>query len=82
MVATGKALRGIGGKTIVLTGALQPAAFKSSDAIFNIGCAIGALQVADFALIVIHAGDGVGFGTERMWRPQSLPEGLGGWGKR
>lgn len=46
MVATGKALRGIAGKTIVLTGALQPAAFKSSDAIFNIGCAIGALQVA------------------------------------
>jgi L-asparaginase/Glu-tRNA(Gln) amidotransferase subunit D len=30
----------------VLTGALQPAAFKSSDAIFNIGCAIGALQSA------------------------------------
>jgi L-asparaginase len=45
MVATGQALRGIAGKTIVLTGALQPAAFKSSDAIFNIGCAIGALQV-------------------------------------
>jgi L-asparaginase len=44
MVATGKALRGLAGKTIVLTGALQPAAFKSSDAIFNIGCAIGALQ--------------------------------------
>ena len=46
MVVTGKALRGIAGKTIVLTGALQPAAFKSSDAIFNIGCAIGALQAA------------------------------------
>jgi len=47
MVATGQALAGIAGKTIVLTGALQPAAFKSSDAIFNIGCAIGALQAAD-----------------------------------
>lgn len=46
MVSTGKALKGISGKTIVLTGALQPAAFKSSDAIFNIGCAIGALQGA------------------------------------
>jgi len=44
MVTTGKALRNLPGKTIVLTGALQPAAFKSSDAIFNIGCAIGALQ--------------------------------------
>ena len=44
MVATGQALRDVSGKTIVLTGALQPAAFKASDAIFNIGCAIGALQ--------------------------------------
>ena len=32
-----------------------------------IGDAMGALQVADFALIVIHAGEGIGFGTERMW---------------
>ncbi|WOJ94322.1 asparaginase domain-containing protein [Congregibacter variabilis] len=46
MVQTGKALKGIEGKTIVLTGALQPAAFKGSDAIFNIGCALGALQAA------------------------------------
>lgn len=46
MVLTGQALKGIAGKTIVLTGALQPAAFKGSDAIFNIGCAIGALQTA------------------------------------
>ncbi len=47
MVATGKALKDLAGKTIVLTGALQPAAFKGSDAIFNIGCAIGALQTAE-----------------------------------
>ncbi|WP_439107421.1 asparaginase domain-containing protein [Congregibacter sp.] len=46
MVRTGQALKDIPGKTIVLTGALQPAAFKGSDAIFNIGCAIGALQAA------------------------------------
>jgi L-asparaginase len=44
MVATGKALQGIPGKRIVLTGALQPAAFYQSDAIFNVGCAIGAVQ--------------------------------------
>ena len=46
MVQTGQALKGIPDKTIVLTGALQPAAMKTSDAIFNIGCAIGALQCA------------------------------------
>jgi len=44
MVATGAALAGIPGKRIVLTGALQPAAFAESDAVFNIGCAIGAVQ--------------------------------------
>ena len=44
MVATAQALTGIPDKRIVLTGALQPAAFAQSDAIFNIGCAIGAVQ--------------------------------------
>jgi len=44
MVTTALALNGIPGKRIVLTGALQPAAFARSDAIFNIGCAIGAVQ--------------------------------------
>ena len=44
MVATAAALADIADKRIVLTGALQPAAFASSDAIFNVGCAIGAVQ--------------------------------------
>jgi L-asparaginase len=44
MVKTAQALAEIPGKCIVLTGALQPARFAQSDAIFNIGCAIGALQ--------------------------------------
>lgn len=33
------------GKTIVLTGALEPARFKTSDAMFNIGAAITAVQI-------------------------------------
>jgi L-asparaginase len=44
MVATAATLTGIADKKIVLTGALQPAAFHLSDAIFNVGCAIGAAQ--------------------------------------
>jgi L-asparaginase len=44
MVATAAALQDIRGKCIVLTGALSPAAFTGSDAIFNIGCAIAAVQ--------------------------------------
>jgi L-asparaginase len=44
MVQTAEALSSIANKTIVLTGALAPAIFKDSDAVFNIGCAIAAVQ--------------------------------------
>jgi len=44
MVKTALLLADIPAKTIVLTGALNPARFRDSDAIFNIGCAVGALQ--------------------------------------
>jgi len=44
MVKTALALQGIPDKRIVLTGALQPAIFSQTDAIFNIGCALGAVQ--------------------------------------
>jgi L-asparaginase len=44
MVETGKTLSGIGGKCIVLTGAMEPADFKSSDAVFNVGVAVGAVS--------------------------------------
>ena len=44
MVDTAIVLQNLPDKTIVLTGALNPARFRDSDAIFNIGCAIGAAQ--------------------------------------
>ena len=44
MVDTADALAGIAGKTVVLTGALSPARFKTTDAIFNIGMAVAAVQ--------------------------------------
>ena len=40
MIDTAKALEGIN-KTIVLTGSMQPARFKNSDATFNVGFALG-----------------------------------------
>ena len=43
IVETGKGLSGVSGKCIVLTGAMEPAHFKSSDAVFNIGVAVGAV---------------------------------------
>ncbi|HKV96809.1 MAG TPA: asparaginase domain-containing protein [Gammaproteobacteria bacterium] len=46
MTQTAAALAGIPDKTIVLTGALNPARFRSSDAMFNIGGALAAAQIA------------------------------------
>jgi L-asparaginase len=44
MTLTAEALRGLEGKTIVLTGALAPARFRVTDAVFNLGLALGAVQ--------------------------------------
>lgn len=46
MAETAVELAGIRAKTIVLTGALSPARFRSTDAVFNVGLAIGALHMA------------------------------------
>lgn len=45
MVHTAAALQGIEGKTIVMTGAMQPARLRSTDAIFNVGYAVAATQI-------------------------------------
>lgn len=45
MAQTAEALRDIGDKTIVLTGAMQPARLRSTDAIFNVGFAIAAARM-------------------------------------
>ena len=46
MTDTAKALAGIPGKTVVLTGALSPARFAETDAPFNLGMAFATAQVA------------------------------------
>lgn len=56
MVSTANALKGIENKTIVLTGAMKPARFKETDAIFNIGVAIGALQSKSSGVYVAMSG--------------------------
>jgi L-asparaginase len=45
MVHTAKALQGLPGKVIVLTGAMQPARFRMTDAAFNIAGAVMAVQL-------------------------------------
>ena len=45
MAKTAEALQDIGDKTVVLTGAMQPARLRSTDAIFNVGFAIAAARM-------------------------------------
>lgn len=45
MTETAARLEGLADKVIVFTGSMVPARFRQSDALFNIGCAVGALQI-------------------------------------
>ena len=45
MTLTARALSGIPDKTIVLTGAMQPARFRSTDAVYNLASALTAVQI-------------------------------------
>jgi len=56
MVQTTKKLADIQEKTIVLTGALKPALFKTTDAVFNIGCAVTAVQTLQSGIYVVMNG--------------------------
>ena len=61
MVETAKVLETIADKTIVLTGALNPARFRGSDAEFNIGTAVGAVQCLPPGVYIAMNG--------RVWNP-------------
>ncbi|MEA3501117.1 MAG: asparaginase domain-containing protein, partial [Candidatus Marinimicrobia bacterium] len=43
-------------KVIVLTGSMQPARFKSSDAVFNIGSAVTAVQILPTGVFIAMHG--------------------------
>ena len=64
MVETAKVLAEVEGKTIVLTGALNPARFRGSDAEFNIGCAVGAVQSLPPGVYIAMNG--------RIWDPAKV----------
>ncbi len=64
MVATAKVLSAISDKTIVLTGALSPARFRGSDAEFNVGCAVGAVQCLPAGVYIAMNG--------RIWDPHKV----------
>jgi len=64
MVDTARHLEGLSGRVIVLTGALHPARFIGSDAVFNIGCAVGAVQCLDPGVYIVMNGC--------VWQPDQV----------
>ncbi len=56
MVETARHLQTLRDRVIVLTGSLTPARFKGSDAAFNVGCAIGALQALEAGVYIAMSG--------------------------
>lgn len=56
MPDTARSLVGIESKTVVLTGALAPAIFKDSDAMFNVGGALAAVQSKEQGVFIVMNG--------------------------
>ena len=57
MVETARALAdGVAGKTVVLTGAMIPYAFGSSDGLFNLGSALSFAQVLPAGIYIAMNG--------------------------
>jgi L-asparaginase len=56
MTDSAKVLAGVADKTIVLTGALSPARFSESDAMFNLGMAFAAVQTLPAGVYVAMSG--------------------------
>lgn len=56
MAHSAEALGNIPGKTVVFTGAMQPARMQHSDAPFNLGFAIGALQCLSAGIYIAMNG--------------------------
>lgn len=56
MLETAKILKNIQNKVIVLTGAMQPAKFRQTDAVFNIAAAITAVQLLDNGVYIAMNG--------------------------
>ena len=71
MPVTAEALLGIDGKTIVLTGALSPARFRTTDAVFNVGMAVAAVQVAKPGVYIAMSGQVFEAGTVRKNRAEN-----------
>lgn len=71
MPQTAEALLGLDGKTIVLTGALTPARFRTTDAVFNVGMAVAAVQTSAPGVYIAMSGQVFTAGKVRKNRAEN-----------
>lgn len=76
MPETARFLTGLEGKTIVMTGALTPARFRTTDAVFNVGMAVAAVQVAPPGVYIAMSGQVFEAGAVRKNRAENRFEGI------
>ena len=71
MAETAEALDGFQDRRIVLTGALSPARFKATDAIFNVGMAVAAVQTVAPGVYIAMSGQVFAAGEVRKNRAEN-----------
>ncbi len=71
MAQTAEVLADIPDKTIVLTGALTPARFRTTDAVFNVGMAVAAAQTAAPGVYIAMNGQIFAAGSVRKNRSEN-----------
>ncbi len=76
MPQTAEMLTDLAGQTIVITGALTPARFRSTDAIFNVGMAVAAVQVCQPGVYIAMNGQVFPAGAVRKNRDENRFETL------
>ncbi len=76
MPQTAEMLTDLAGQTIVITGALTPARFRSTDAIFNVGMAVAAVQVCQPGVYIAMNGQVFPAGAVRKNRDENRFEPL------
>jgi len=76
MPQTADELADLPGKTIILTGALTPARFRTTDAVFNVGMAAAAAQVCEPGVYIAMSGQVFAAGKVRKNRAENRFEEL------
>jgi L-asparaginase len=76
MPETADKLAGLSSKTIVLTGALTPARFRTTDAVFNVGMAVAAVQACEPGVYIAMNGQVFPAGEVRKNRDANRFESL------